>query len=347
MTHIKLKYVTRDRDARGNVRLYVRLPGKRKVRLRGVPGSKEFMDAYNAALEETKPESTAKTLDWLCDAYYKSTYFKALNELTRRDKFAVLERVCMIEIGGKRIGLAPFASITKAHVRALRDLAASTPGAADKRVKYLSGVFAWAVKAEVLAINPAFGVEKINIGSKGFYTWTERDAEAFEAAYPLGTRERVAFAVMLYLGVRRSDAVRLGPQHESPDGQSIAFQVWKGRERNPKDLTLPILPPLREALEAGPIGAVSYLTTAAGKQHASGDSFGNWFRDACRAAGLPECSPHGVRKIAAVRCAEAGATEYEMMALFGWDTPDMARVYIKMAQQKKMARNAAAKLQKG
>jgi hypothetical protein len=54
----------------------------------------------------------------------------------------------------------------------------------------------------------------------------------------------------------------------------------------------------------------------------------------CRPIGLDECSPQGLRKVAAVRCAEAGATEYEMMALFGRDKPDMARVYIEAAGRK-------------
>ena len=50
MVKIKLKYLVEDVDRHGNVRCYVRLPGKRKVRIRGLPGSDEFMNAYHAAL---------------------------------------------------------------------------------------------------------------------------------------------------------------------------------------------------------------------------------------------------------------------------------------------------------
>jgi hypothetical protein len=34
----------------GNVRYYFRRKGEKKVRLHGIPGSKEFMDAYALAL---------------------------------------------------------------------------------------------------------------------------------------------------------------------------------------------------------------------------------------------------------------------------------------------------------
>ncbi|KAI95351.1 hypothetical protein T281_06130 [Rhodomicrobium udaipurense JA643] len=92
---------------------------------------------------------------------------------------------------------------------------------------------------------PAAGIAKIETGSTGYYTWSERDLHAFEAYWPIGSRARLAFDVMIYLGVRRSDAVCLGPQQESRDGHSITFQVWKGRKKYAKTLTLPILAPLR------------------------------------------------------------------------------------------------------
>jgi hypothetical protein len=50
-------------------------------------------------------------------------------------------------------------------------------------------------------------------------------------------------AIMLYLGVRRSDAVVIGPKHESQDGQMVTFQMFKGRKKGVRVLTLPILPP--------------------------------------------------------------------------------------------------------
>jgi len=56
---------------------------------------------------------------------------------------------------------------------------------------------------------------------------------------------------------------------------------------------------------------------------------------------------HGIRKLAATRVAEAGASELEMMALFGWTDPAMARVYTKAANQEKLAASAGAKVGAG
>lgn len=47
---IDLPYLSRNKDRHGNVRLYVRHNGG-YVRLRGEPGTPEFLAAYTAALE--------------------------------------------------------------------------------------------------------------------------------------------------------------------------------------------------------------------------------------------------------------------------------------------------------
>jgi len=49
MVTLRLRFVVSDRDRHGNVRYYFRRKGEKKVRLPGVPGSKEFMDAYALA----------------------------------------------------------------------------------------------------------------------------------------------------------------------------------------------------------------------------------------------------------------------------------------------------------
>jgi len=223
---------------------------------------------------------------------------------------------------------------------------ADKPEAANYRLKQLGVVFSWAIKQGIAKLNPVSGVEKLSSSGNGYYTWTEDDVERFETHYPVGTRERLAMAIMLYLGVRRSDAVRLGPQHVDKEGNSITFPVFKGRKNSLRMLTLPILPPLKAIIDASEVGETAYLLTKSGKPHGSGDSFGNWFRERCRAIGLPDCSPHGLRKAASVRCAEAGASVHELMAMYGWQTPAMAMVYTRMAEQKRLAMSAAEKLLK-
>jgi integrase len=121
------------------------------------------------------------------------------------------------------------------------------------------------------------------------------------------------------------------------------FQQFKGRKKTGKYLTLPILPPFRAVLEASQLGQETWLETNYGKPFAVA-GFGNIFKDWCKAAGLPQCTSHGLRKIGAVRAAEAGASEHELMAMFGWEDASMARIYTRKAAQKKLALSGAEKV---
>jgi integrase/recombinase XerD len=55
---IRLKFLCEDRDRHGNVRCYVRMPGKPKMRIRTLPGTPEFMEEYQAAISAAAPKVT-------------------------------------------------------------------------------------------------------------------------------------------------------------------------------------------------------------------------------------------------------------------------------------------------
>src|SRR5581483_9948932 len=98
----------------------------------------------------------------------------------------------------------------------------------------------------------------------------------------------------------------------------------------------PVLPRLADVIARSPTGALTFLETSFGKPYTPA-GFGNWFREQCDQAGLPQCSAHGLKKAAATAAAENGATEQQMMALFDWTTPAQAAVYTRAANRKKMA----------
>ena len=50
MTKLPLRYVNEYRDVRGKLRRYFRRPGHKRIPLPGLPGSDEFMAAYQAAV---------------------------------------------------------------------------------------------------------------------------------------------------------------------------------------------------------------------------------------------------------------------------------------------------------
>jgi hypothetical protein len=142
------------------------------------------MIAYRAALAEGNPAEgkAEKSFEWLFDRYCKSAYFQSLEDYTKRRKRTVLQGISNISVeGGRRLGLAPYAALRKAHVRKLCDMKANLPEAANFRVKQISALFVWAMRSDLATISPAEKVEKLGGGSDGWYTRTEGDVENFEA----------------------------------------------------------------------------------------------------------------------------------------------------------------------
>ena len=74
------------------------------------------------------------------------------------------------------------------------------------------------------------------------------------------------------------------------------------------------------------------------------ESFGNWFRERCTEAGLPHCSAHGLRKAGARRLAEAGASEFEVMAFLAHRTAQEASRYVAKANRATLTTSGLAKL---
>jgi integrase len=128
--------------------------------------------------------------------------------------------------------------------------------------------------------------------------------------------------------------VRLGRQHVR-DGW-LTFTVKKGERRAPVTLQLPVPPALQKIVDATATGDLTFLVTEHGRSFAVA-GFGNWFRDRCNEAGLPECSAHGLRKAAATALAESGASPHQLMSWFGWKSLKQAELYTRAADQKKLA----------
>jgi site-specific recombinase XerD len=344
MIKTRLRYCVFDPDSNGNDRYYVRKAGCPKIRIREAFAdaqgnvTPEFMTAYWKALEAINgrvpsPPSMPreKTFYWLVDQYYKSEVFKRFDVLTQADKRSVLNRYC------ETAGSLPYAALRKEDVEASRDKRSATPGAADKLVKYLRALFNWAIDKKHATSNPAIGVAKIN-ESDGWHTWTPAEVDTYRSHHAVGTKARLALELMINIGARISDAARVGRQHESDNW--LKFVAWKNRKKKSrKVIECPITAELRTALSSTPLGDLTYLVSDQGRAFTI-NGLGNKMRDWCDAAGLPQCSSHGLRKAAAVILAENGATAPELCALFGWSKLETAEIYIREAQKRTMVANA-------
>ena len=339
-----LKYLKEDVDRHGNVRIYYRRNGK-KFRLRAEFGTQAFLEEYYTVAATLKPQPQKPviirgSLRWLMQEYFGSAEFAALSERTRYVRRLVLEEICGVRTqSGVANGDKPYALMEARNVRILRDAVRDRPEAANQRVKFLRQLFKWAIEIKNAKANPARDVAYFSPSSEGFHTWTIEEVWKYAERHPIGTKARLAMDLLLFTGVRRSDAVKMGPHMESAAGDVIRWTEEKGRRRKVKHRELPILPQLRASIDATETGPSAYLVTTYGKPftHAG---FGNWFRDRCNEAGLQNCSAHGLRKAGATIAADNGATEYELMAIFGWETAKEAARYTRHANRKKLAANA-------
>lgn len=193
-------------------------------------------------------------------------------------------------------------------------------------------------------VNPAAQSDRVKIApgqrSKGFHTWTEEEIAQFRAHHALGTKPRLAMELMLWTDQRRGDAIWMGRQHIR-DGRLHFTQGKTGR-----DLGLPVAPQLLEAIVAMPASAkghLCFLVTEYGKPF-SDAGFGNWFRDKCDDACLPQCSAHGLRKATMRRMSELGMSNQSMKSVSGHSTDQEVARYTRAADQQRMADAAIGSL---
>jgi integrase len=325
--------------------------GKQRVRFRnrktgfstylyGTPWSEDFMRQYATAIEGSKrseivtgeKRTVAGTLNALIVSYYASTAFKDIKASTQANRRNILERF------RTDYGDLPVKGLTRKVLDDLMRSRSNTPMAANNLMKVLRYLLDHAIAQGMIVANPTIGVRRYRSKSEGHHTWTEAEVAQYLARHPLDTRAGLALALLLYTGQRRGDVVGMGWKHI--DGDMIAVK----QEKTDTPLMVPLHPDLMTAIKAQPVSNLaSLLVTERGKSFTSA-GFGNWFRDRCDEADLPRCSAHGLRHAAATRLANIGCTDEEIMAITGHRSRASLAVYTRGADQRRLARQAMAKL---
>jgi integrase len=335
--------------------VYVRIRGKMKtkVRIKGSPWSKEFMERYERVIAGLpaepaqagmKQRHAVGTWAWLCQQFFSSPEFKA-----NGDGYKTVLRRRLESTFGEPIkkdspyllGDCPISDLTKKKIRFVRDLKSEYPEGANNRLKAIRNVLKWGMEAhdDVVTSNPARDVPYFKTGSEGHHTWSVDEVATYIRHHGTESMAVRALFVFLFTGVRCCNAFLLGRQMVK-DG-ILTFTVAKRRRTDrPKVLSLPVLPALAKALSVGPQDNLTWLVTSYGHPFKSSKALGNWFKKRCVEAGLTHCSAHGCRKAGATIAAENGATDAQMQAIFGWDSAKMAEHYRKKAAQKRLAGDA-------
>ncbi len=315
--------------------------GKKRIRFRarGVdtylpypPKGAEFVNAYadalagiaefrnNVGATRTRPGS----FDALAVSYYRSPEFQGLRESTKETYRRIIENF------RKDHGERPIRDLRREHVKAIIGKMADRKQAANRLLSLLKIMLDHALDNGWIKANPATGVKGFPKKTDGFHTWTEAEIAAFEARHLPGSKARLALILLLYTAQRRSDVVALG--WAKINGRSISVKQTK----TGAELDLFMLPELLDAIRPLDRSKPTFLTTEFGKPFTPA-GFGNWFRDRCNEANLPQCSAHGLRKAAARRMAEGGMSGDIIKAVTGHTDLKQVSVYTAAANQAALA----------
>lgn len=314
-------YVTSFADRHGKVRWRFRRKGYASHYFKAPFGTKDFEREYAACLSAEPLRVGAErirhgSVSDVIARYYSDNAFLDLRSATQTVYRGVLERF------RANFGDDAMRQFDAARIARLMNVMRHKPHAAARLRKLLTQLFMIARRERLVpgTFDPVKDTRAPKAESEGYHRWTEDELAAFEEKHPIGTKPRLAFALLLY-GAQRSGDVRIMPTTMIEGGR---IQLSQSKTSNAVDV--PVVEPLQEALDAGPLGKTTLLENKDGEPF-SAKGFYNLVKRACINAGLPHCSAHGLRKSAARRCREAGCTDDEGMAITGHKTVKEYRRY--------------------
>lgn len=333
MTMIKLDYVKEYVDKTGKVRRYLRRKGKPSIPLPGLPGSAEFMAAYEAGIAEIappKPRHGDGTVGSLVLSFYQSSAFSNLAPSSQQRYRLVLDKFAG-EDGHRLVRDMP----RRVAISIIEEIGEKTPGMANLSASVLRRLFAYGIKKELRSDNPFSGIEPYKLGSH--HTWTEAEIATFREAWPLGTRERLAHDLLLYTGQRVGDVAAM----RHTDVRDGAIHIVT--EKTEAELSIPIHPDLLTSIASCP--SRGPMLIGYNGRPISGAALSSLVLRAANAAGLPkDCKPHGLRKSHMRRLAEYGSSSKEIASMSGHRTLREIERYTAKADQLNLARVAVARI---
>ncbi|WP_341907970.1 tyrosine-type recombinase/integrase [Sandarakinorhabdus limnophila] len=317
----KLRYVSSYNDRHGKRRWRFRRTGYPPYSFRSPVGTKDFEREYAACMAADPPaigidRTKVGSVSDVIARYYSDNNFTDLRPITQTVYRGVLERF------RSAFGDDPMSRFDAERIARLMNSMRHKPAAAARLRKLLTQLFIIARRAKLVPhhFDPVKDTKAPKIVSDGYHRWTEEELSLFEAANPVGTKPRLAFALLLY-GAQRSGDVRFMTHDIIAAGR---IDLSQSKTSNAVDV--PIVEPLREALDAGPLGKVTLLEAKHGGPFTPKGFYG-LIKRACKKVGLPHCTAHGLRKSAARRCREAGCNDEEGMAITGHKTVKEYRRY--------------------
>ena len=224
-------------------------------RLRGEPGSPEFIASYNEAIEERRTPDQSR-FRALVTLYRASSDYEGLAPSTRKNWSLWVDRIGEY-FGDLRIAQFDRPEKIRPVIRRWRNQWADKPRTADYALQVLSRVLAHAVDPlGRIAGNPCEGIRRVYDSDRSEIIWTDSDIRELTA---IGSPE-LAHAVDLasHTGLRLGDLIRLSWSHVGED--AIVLRTGKSRQR--REAIIPLYDELRVVLDRIPKIATTVLTTS-------------------------------------------------------------------------------------
>src|SRR5262245_15491847 len=316
MVRVNLKGVAKV-TAKGRTYWYAWRGGPR---LRGEPGSPEFVASYNEA-HATLRAPDATRFRSLVVQYRASTDYAKLADSTKRNWAPWLDRIAE-HFGDLSVAQFDRAEKIRPVIRQWRNRWADTPRAADYGMQVLSRVLSFAVDPlGKLAGNPCEGIKLLYSGNRSEIIWTEADITQLKKT----CSPEIAHAVDLaaHTGLRLGDLLRLSWSHVGEDTIIIAT----GKSKHRREAIIPLYDALKGVLASIPKRATTILTSSRCRPWTE-DGFGSSFNKAKIDAGLAESDLHfhDLRGTAATRFYIAGLPERVIAGIMAWEEEHVAKI---------------------
>jgi integrase len=292
------------------------------------------IDAAYAAhqMQRQEPKKDARTIEALIAAYMRHDRYRNLRQTTKAGYSSRLETL-RTEHGHRTV-----AGLTEDRINTMLRPYDDRQGQKLALLKMLRVLIAFAIRPlKWLTHDPSKGIKRPKGGE--IRSWTDDELARYEARWPIGTKQRTAYAIMLYVGTARVDA------HAITWPQFDEAAIRYARNKTGVPVLIGIDSELKKSLAGADRSHVTIINTEYGRPFTV-DGFSGFMRDAIRAAGLPlDCKPHGLRKTLGRKMADAGCTAHQIMAALGHTTLAEAERYTRDADRRRNGLEATRKLE--
>lgn len=343
----------------GKIRWRYRKSGQKDVMLPGDPGSEAFDVAYQrvivgqpATVIQHPNAGHPRSLKAAYRLLKETQEFKALDERSRTRYRQTIERILTLTLKGVVIGDGPVADLKRSHVKKILAEFAHTPHMERIVLICLRKLIMVAIDAEWIETDPTYKMAR-NPHTDGHRAWPAEIMEQYEKCWKIGTRQRTAFALALWLGNRVSDVTRLKWSHLTTkhimiDGkvraiEGFEFVQFKGRKRG-RTIFLPMTPMLARELAPLPRDTEAVLVSSKRKPYTDASLTNRMAQWTDKADIPPGYTMHGLRKALGVKLAEADASTRQLMEMLGHSNIAYAELYSREASQIRLAMQAMDKV---